>query len=128
MQTESEIKLQRYRQTEKEADVFGRIISVRRLRPSEQTKLAGMTAELTGADEVVASDGTKMLIQHRAPLMLAAAVCMIGENHITFPRNRAELDWMYDTLDVEGLAAAGKAMARLMATEVAAEPLAEAKN
>ncbi len=49
MQTESEIKIARYQTVEKEADGFGRLIGVRRLKPSEQTKLAGMTADLTGS-------------------------------------------------------------------------------
>jgi hypothetical protein len=127
LQTESEIKLARYSQVEKEADAFGRLIGVRRLKPSEQTKLAGMTADLTGSDEIVNDEGKKVMIAHRTPLVLAAAVCRIDESHIPFPRNRGELDAIYDRLDIEGLTAAGKAMGRLAETEIVADA-ADAKN
>jgi hypothetical protein len=127
LQTESEIKLARYSQVEKEADAFGRLIGVRRLKPSEQTKLAGMTADLTGSDEIVNDEGKKVMIAHRTPLVLAAAVCRIDESHIPFPRNRGELDAIYDRLDIEGLTAAGKAMGRLAENEIVADA-ADAKN
>jgi hypothetical protein len=128
MHTESEIKLARYSTVEKEADAFGRVIGVRRLKPSEQTKLAGMTADLTGSEEAIGPDGEKVQVSHRLPLMIAAAVCMIDEARIPFPRNRGELDSIYDRMDAEGLAAAGRAMVRLNATLAATDPLDEAKN
>lgn len=133
MSTESEVKLARYQQVEKEADGFGRVIGVRRLKPSEQTKLAGMTAELTGSDQVLAKDpdtGEEKLvtIQHRYPLIVAGSVSLIDEAHIPFPRNRGELDAIYDKLDVEGLIAASAAMARLVKDEVIADPVGTAKN
>jgi hypothetical protein len=128
MTTESEAKLARYNAIEKEADAFGRVISVRRLKPSEQTKVAGMTADLTGSDEVMNDQGERVMIQHRMPLMIASAVCMIDEARIPFPRTRGELDAIYDRLDVEGLTAAGKALTRLSEVEGAENPLDSAKN
>lgn len=131
MSTESEKKLARYNHIEKEADDFGRVIGVRRLKPSEQTKVAGMTADLTGHEEVLNPEGDKIQVSHRLPLMIVAAVCYIndeqGEVRIPLARNRGELDAMYDRLDVEGLAAAGRALVRLNPPE-AHDPLAEAKN
>lgn len=113
MSTESEVKLARYNEVAKEADELGRVIGVRRLKPSEQTKIAGMSGELTGYDEMTNSEGNKIQIPHRMPLILAASVCMIDEVHIPFPRSRGELDAIYDRLDKEGIAAAGKAMIKL---------------
>lgn len=127
MTTESEVILARYKAVEKEADKLGRLIGVRRLKPSEQTKVAGYCAELTGHDEVTGSDGNKVQIPHRIPLLIAAAVCLIDDSHIPFPRNRGELDAVYDRLDAEGLTAAGAALARLSGTEVES-PIEEAKN
>jgi hypothetical protein len=127
MTTESEAKLARYNTIEKEADDFGRVIGVRRLKPSEQTKVAGMTADLTGHEEALNPEGDKVQVSHRLPLMIAAAVCMIDDARIPFARNRGELDAMYDRLDVEGLAAAGRALVRLNPLTVD-DPLAEAKN
>lgn len=127
MTTESEAKLARYNTIEKEADDFGRLIGVRRLKPSEQTKVAGMTSDLTGSDEVAGSENEKVFVPHRLPLLIAAAVCMIDEARIPFPRNRGELDAIYDRLDAEGLAAASRAMVRLTQTMVA-DPVAESKN
>lgn len=113
MSTESEVKLARYSEIAKEADQLDRVIGVRRLKPSEQTKVAGMTAELSGYDEMTNDKGVKVQIPHRMPLLLAAAVCMIDDAHIPFPRNRGELDAIFDRLDKEGIAAAGKAWVKL---------------
>jgi hypothetical protein len=129
MPTESEIKLARYNKVEREADKFGRLIGVRRLKPSEQTKAAGLTADLSGSDEVLSETGEKILVPHRLPLMIAATVCEIDGDPIPFPRSRGELDAIYDRLDVEGLAAAGTAATRLnQAEDAPADALAAAKN
>jgi hypothetical protein len=128
MPTESEIKIARYTTVKKVPDDFGRVIGVRRLKPSEQAKISGMTADLTGADEAIDANGQKMLVPHRMPLMVAAAVCEIDGSPVPFPRNRGELDAIYDRLDVEGLGAAARAMAELTSAEVAGSPLEEAKN
>ena len=129
--TESEIKIARYRQIEREADSFGRVIGVRRLKPSEQTKLVGMTDDLQGFDltEVTDENGSikKIEVPHRGPLMISAAVCEIDQNPIPFPRSRGELDSIFDRLDAEGLAAAVKAMVRLN-TGATSDAKEEAKN
>ena len=127
MTTESEAKLARYGAVEKEADSFGRVIGVRRLKPSEQTKISGMTADLSGSDEVITPDGAKVMLPHRMPLMIAAAVCQIDDARIPFPKSRGELDAIYDRLDAEGIAAAGSALVRLSIDEPD-KPLDEAKN
>jgi hypothetical protein len=100
MPTESEIKIARYQKVEKEPDGLGRVIGVRRLKPSEQTRVAGYCADLTGYDE----------------------------DPVPFPRNRAELDSIYDRLDQEGVAAAGAAVARLADVDLPNGAAAEAKN
>lgn len=125
--TEAEIRLARYRKVEREADEMGRIIGVRRLRPSEQGKLQGMTADLTGHEIVKTDDGQQISVSHRTPYVCAAAVCEIDGLPVPFPKNRGELDAIYDRLDYEGVKAAATAMARL---DPAAEtkPLDEAKN
>jgi hypothetical protein len=46
---------------------------------------------------------------------------MIDEVRIPFPRNRAELNAIYDRLDREGLAAAGMAAGRLAEGDVDAD-------
>jgi hypothetical protein len=124
---QSELILERYKRREKEADKLGRLIVVRKLRPSEQTKIAGMCADLTGADELIGPNGEKVLVPHRIPLTVAASVCEIDGVMIPFPKNRGELDAIYDRLDAEGLAAASAAIARMQGDEVVS-PLDEAKN
>lgn len=113
MSTESEVKLARYSEVAKVADVLGRVIGVRRLKPSEQTKVAGFCPELYGYDEMTNTKGDTIRIPHRMPLILASSVCMIDDVHIPFPRTRGELDAVYDRLDKEGIAAAGEAMIKL---------------
>ena len=124
---------ERYRLREKEADIYGRIITVRLLHPSEQTEIVGMTPHLSGFELIPRPDGTRMDLSHRAPLLLAAAVCEIDEEGqhkiITFPRNYEELRSIFDELDQEGVNAAGRALIRLTSkTAPALEPLDEAKN
>lgn len=111
--TQSEIILARYKRIEREADDFGRVIGVRKLRPSEQTKLAGMTPDLDGISVVVGPDGEKHNVSVRLPLAIAAAVCEINNAPIPFARTRGELDAVFDMLDEEGLAAASRAIAKL---------------
>ena len=130
--TESAAKA-KYRLREREADEYGRIITVRLLHPSEQTRIVGFTDDLGGSQIMTRPDGTKLELPNRAPLLLVAAVCGINENGqdklITFPRSRSELDSIFDELDAEGLEAAGKALARLVEqTRPALPPLDEAKN
>lgn len=133
MATESEVRASRYSETKKEADDLGRVIGVRRLRPSEQAKIVGMTQDLSGTDEVPVVDPTtgeekKITVIHRAPLILAASVCLINESPIPFPRNRGELDAIYDRLDAEGLQAAAKAYRLLTEKDPVVDVTVEAKN
>jgi hypothetical protein len=128
--SEAEAK-ERYKQIDREADDWNRIIGVRRLRPSEVSKLIGMTPELGGHDvSNVTSDETgetrEVQVPHRAALFIAGAVCEIQRldqpvGKLTFPRNRAELDSVYDTLDTVGIAAAVKALTRLSESDKAAD-------
>lgn len=132
MSLESETRATRYSEVIKKADKVGRVIGVRRLKPSEQTKLTGMTAELTGYDEMTNPDTQQMVrIPHRMPLMVVASVCLINDDPIPFPRNRGELDAVYDRLDVEGLEAASEGVKELnekFAALTTQEAVAEAKN
>lgn len=116
--TESEIRIQRYRQVERKADAMGRVIGVRRLKPSEQGRLQGYTADLGGQEEVENPDTGEMIkVSHKTPYFIAATVCEIDGVHIMFPRNRGELDSIYDRLDVEGVTAAAQALAILNPTQ-----------
>lgn len=130
MSTESEVRLARYRQVEKEADAFGRVIGVRRLKPSEQARLQGMVADVTGFDLAELETGEQIPIPHKVPIMLAAVVCMIDEVLIPFAKNRAELDAIFDRLDREGIEAAGRGVVRLNETDTTRpdDPKDAAKN
>lgn len=136
MSTETEVKLARYGERVKKADKLGRIISVGRLKPSEQVRISQYTSELTGYDEMTNDKGDMVRIPHRLPLIIAASVRMIDDAHISFVRNRGELDAIYDRLDKEGLRAAGEAFAELNPQNEAdlsdgtikIDPLAETKN
>lgn len=130
MPTESEIIKERYSRIEREADSFGRIIGVRRLRMSEQIDINGMFPDLSGADRATIEerklddDGIEqvssriVMIPHRAPYMVAASVCEITDAEgrkaiVQFPRNDRELRSIMDRLDIEGMAAATTAWGRL---------------
>lgn len=126
--TESEMRLARYKQVEKEGDKLGRVIGVRRLKPSEQTKVAAYTADVTGSDKIMTPEGIEVVVPHRLPLMIAAAVCMIDENMIPFAKTRGELDSIYDKLDQEGIEAASKAISRLVENDFVGDVKVEAKN
>jgi len=113
--TAAEEILNRYRHIERAADSRGRIIGIRRLRPSEQSKIVGMTPDLGGYDLVPSLDDETRVqrLSHRMPLMMAASVVEVDGNPIAFPRNRAELDAIYDQLDGEGLTAIVECATRL---------------
>ena len=129
MPTESEAKIARYNKIEREADDWGRIIGVRRLKPSEQSKVSGMTADLKGSDEILnPATGEMLNFPHSMRHFLAAAVCELDQSPIPFPRSRGELDAILDRLDNEGLAAATKALVRLSDAQAVAQPMDESKN
>ncbi|MCC3246675.1 hypothetical protein LG047_15345 [Methylocystis sp. WRRC1] len=107
--------LSRYNRIERELDGLGRTIGVRRLKPSQQIKVQGLTPDLEGSGKQINPEtGEEMLIPHRAPAILAASVVEIDGVPIPFPKTRGELDSVLDHLDSEGLTAAGAAMMRLM--------------
>lgn len=135
MATESELKAARYGAVEREADSIGRLVGVRRLRPSEQAKLIAMTHDLAMYEEVEEKDkdgnptGNTAKMPARLPLQIAASVCEIDNVKIPFPKNRGELDSVYDRLDAEGLEAASTAFLRLVQSDgTPQDAKEEAKN
>jgi hypothetical protein len=131
IQDELEWRRERYSYVEREADKRGRIIGVRRLRLSEQTRLTAMTPDLGGLDEIQNPDapGTTQLVPQRAQYYIVAMVCEINGAHIPFARNRGELDAVMDRLDMIGMDAAGAAVSRLLRMDAEeGSPLDKAKN
>jgi hypothetical protein len=117
--TPSDELIRRYSQVERQADAFGRVVGVRRLKPAQQQKVAEMTPGLSGEDETTVRDeitGAEivMKIPRRMQLNVAAAVCEIDGVPIPFARNRPELDSIFDRLDKEGMDAAMTAFFRLL--------------
>jgi hypothetical protein len=111
MSTASEEILARYRKTESVADTLGRIITVRRLRPSQQVAIMRMAE--SGSESVVAA------------LTSAASVMKIDEDVISFPKTLAEASAIMDRLDQEGLTAATTAYLKLIG-QAPPEPESEA--
>jgi hypothetical protein len=115
--TPSEDITQRYLRVEREKDSIGRLIGVRKLKISQQTKIAEMTPGLEGEAEVILTgeDGEPkpVRIARRSQMLIAAAVCEIDGQNIPFARTRGELDAIADRLDEEGIIAAMMAYARL---------------
>jgi hypothetical protein len=93
--TPSEEFAQRYSRIEREADAFGRIVGVKRLRPSQQTRISEMTPGLDGDAEMSVLDETDaevtMKIPRRLQMNVAAAVCEIDNTPIPFAKTRGEL-------------------------------------
>lgn len=111
---EIKARAERYNKAETTADSLGRIISVRRLKPSERTRVEEMTPGLSGTEIVVdGATGEQIEISRRFQMILAASVCAVDDIPITFPKSRPELDSMLDKLDEEGLAAAIQAFIKL---------------
>lgn len=134
--SETEVRISRYRQIERESDAMGRLIGVRRLKPSEQGRMHGMLSDLDKSMVRLPDPITGEVIELEVKIQyyLAAAVCEIDRIPISFPRNRGELDAILDRLDMEGIAAAGKAVLRLNPKvaddggEGESDPLVDAKN
>jgi hypothetical protein len=104
MSTASEEILARYKKREIVNDKFGRAITVRLLRPSEQT------AVMRFADSE--SNSVQM------PFIVAASVCDIDGDHITPARSQADISAIMDRLDEEGLEAATKAFMAIRGANV----------
>ena len=125
----------RYNESAQATDVFRRVIVVRRLRPSQQSKIEGMMHDLAGSIEVTdEATGKKGHIPRATRHFIAAAVREIydvdGVHKVyPFPNSRAELDAVFDYLDNEGVDAAGEALFTLMLKNPSqAETREEAKN
>ena len=110
---EIKARAERYNRVEKAADTMGRLIGVRRLKPSEEMRLTGITSDLDGFETSVDSKGEPMRIAKRAPFAVAAMVCEIDGIPFTFPKTRGELDAVYDRLDREGIEAAMSAYIKM---------------
>ena len=123
--TPTEEFVNRYKETAKEADSLGRLITVGRLRPSQKLRIAEMTPGLDGEIEMKTDDGNTITIARRAQPIIAAHVRSIGENPWAFPRNRGELDTLMDVLDEPGLQAAIRAIAKLSPIVTVAEDVDE---
>ena len=117
----------KYNRVERVADSLGRVIGVRRLKPSQQLRVEEYAGNLTGT--VTMTDdrtGKSIEVPRRFPLMIAASVCEIDEVPVPFPKNRAELDSILDRLDDEGMTAVVEAFGKL--NEGEAEKPEEDKN
>lgn len=123
--TPSDEIVSRYAKVERNADAFGRVIGVRRLKVSQQTRVAEMTPGLEGDFEVELPESKDeagnvvpprmVKLSRRTQLLVAAAVCEIDGTPIPFPKTRGELDAITDRLDEEGLVAAMAAYALIQA-------------
>ncbi len=116
--TPSEEIIGRYVKIERQADSLGRLIGVRRLKPSQQTRIEEMTPQLDGETKMQVLDEETGIektvgVPRRIQITIAAAVCEIDNAPIPFPKSRGELDAIYDRLDKEGMEAAMIAFGRL---------------
>lgn len=122
---------ERYNRIERATDSTGRLIGVRRLKPSQQLRIQEMAPGLDGSMSVTieSTDGDRKIeIPRNSPLVIAAAVCEIESQPISFAKSRAELDAILDRLDTEGLAAAGEALAKFADENTEVDVKEEAKN
>jgi hypothetical protein len=120
----------RYQQKERQADSWGRIISVQRLKQSQMSKIEGLTSDLQGMTKIVdEATGKETQLPRNWRMILAAHVREIDDNPLPFPKNREELDAILDRLDEEGLVAAASAFAKLnTVSESSLDVVDEAKN
>jgi hypothetical protein len=122
---------ERYSRIERASDSLGRMIGVRRLKPSQQLRIQEMAPGLDGSLSVTAEtkDGVQQIeIPRNSPLIIAASVCEIDSTPIPFPKNRAELDSVLDRLDNEGIEAAGRALGAMAMDDAEVDPKEIAKN
>lgn len=118
----------KYDRVEREADAYGRLFGVKRLKPSQQLRIQEMAPGLAGETTVAGEDGKDVSVPKILPLLLAAAVVEIDGSPLTFPRNRAELDSVLDMLEDTGMAAVAKALSRFGADDVSDAGAQDAKN
>ena len=103
----------KYNRVERVADSLGRVIGVRRLKPSQQLKVEEYAAGLTGSVTMTDEAGASVEVPRCLPLLLAAAVCEIDETPVPFPKSRGELDAILDVLDDEGMTAVAQALSKI---------------
>lgn len=115
MSKSEEIKARaaRYNRIERIDDAWGRVIGIKRLKPSQQVRVQEMCPGLDGNTTIVADDGSSFELPKIAPMMMAAHVVEIDGDPWPFPKTRSDLDLIFDTLDGEGLTAVSKAMRKL---------------
>ena len=107
----------KYNRVERVSDSLGRVIGVRRLKPSQQLRVEEYSSDLTGSQTFTDEEtGKTVEVPRRTILFYAAAVCEIDDTPIPFPKNRGELDAVLDTLDDEGLTAVSAALVKLAAS------------
>ena len=107
----------KYNRVERVSDSLGRVIGVRRLKPSQQLKVEEYSSDLTGVQTFTDDEtGKQIEVPRRTILFYAAAVCEIDDTPLPFPRNRGELDAVLDRLDDEGLTAVSSALVKLAAS------------
>lgn len=105
---------EKYGKIERVVDAFGRVIGVGHLKPSQGPHIEAMSEGLDGTATVMdPATGKTMEIPKRMPLVIAASVREIDGQIIPFPKTRAELDYMIDVLEAEGMAAAIEAYVKL---------------
>lgn len=106
-------RAERYNRIERVDDSLGRVIGIKRLKPSQQVRVQEMAPGLDGVTMAPAPDGGMIEVPRIAPLMMAAHVVEIDGSPWPFPKTRADLDLIFDTLDGEGLEAVAKGLAAL---------------
>jgi hypothetical protein len=80
-----------YDRIEREADALGRIIGVKRLKPSQQIKVEEMAPGLSGTSDFKNEAGEMVAVSRRAPLMLAASVREIDSVPVRLTRSSIDL-------------------------------------
>ena len=119
----------RYDRVERAADTDGRLIGVRRLKPSQQLRVQEMAPGLEGVTTVVDEKTARSYdVPKITPLVLAASVVEIDGVPVPFPRSRGELDAILDSLDESGLIAATEALSRFSPADTSNAGVDAAKN
>jgi hypothetical protein len=118
-----------YDRIERASDESGRVIGVKRLKPSQQLRIREMAPGLDGTVTVFDEKSGKLVeVAKITPLIIAASVAEIDQIPVSFPKSRAELDAMIDALDDDGLTAATTALSKFAPVEGEDSGVDEAKN
>lgn len=126
---EIEARHKKYSATQTAADSLGRLISVRRLKPSQQLTIEGLASDLMGSMVIIdPSTGREIEVPRNMPLKLAATVVEIDGNPVTFPKTRPELNALLDRLDDEGMGAVAEALSKFGVPDSVEDVEAQTKN